>query len=703
MKKVLFLILFFIAGNACFAQKLTGKNYQDSVLTFLQSDNLVNPQADISRALSDKRSTDSLNLILYQLRQKYLIETKGSWEIAKAIIDQGIILEHLGADSSLVLQKFKEAYYYAQENDNPNYMLWAAIRLSKHYLNIGVLNTADELKYYNEVNSKLSQKSKSDEIWYLGYNYLANRYLRFYDFKTALEFYNKSYQLAKAASSANVLAEVGTNILEVYNKNNDTIGVKNLASSFENEIPKNNYALRGWFYLRLAGFNNLFNQKTRANYLQLADEYYKISDDKTERNLLLLSFCKYYEETGNIKLLRKYLDDFRKELKITPPTQLYYYSSQIELLEGQYFDLLGDYPQAIDFYKKSLAKATEIDAPVLLPTIYNAMYETAGKYKDYENAYLYLTEYNAHQDAVFSLHKTKEIQDLIVHYEADKKQLTINNLEKESALNEQILEEKTNTNFILQLFLLVLVLLSVLMVYLYVLNRIKSKKLTQLNKLKDTVFSVLSHDLRSPLNTFKSLLAISHRKSLSTEQYKKYLEVIETEVSNTSMFLDNLLQWAQANQNQHPVIKEEIDVCKLLATVKSEIDLDLRAKRTQLNMACQPGIVVISDRALLGFIVRNIAFNAVKFSSKNAEVFISVSKNEYNTTIEIKDHGKGMTPQAVEEFYKGKLEASLDATGEKSTGLGLGLCREFAHKIGVTINLKSELDKGSVFSVVVPR
>ncbi len=701
MKKVLFLLLFIIAGHACFAQ-LSGKNYEDSVRQYFKLDEHIG-ETEMSLALSDARSTDSLKHTLYQLRKSYLLKQNETWLVAKTVVDQGIILEHLGADSSLVLQKFREAYYYARENHNPNYMLWAAIRISKHYLNIGELNTPEELKYFNIVLNILNRENKDNEIWYLGYNYLANRYLRFYDFKTALHYYNQSYELAKTAFDSIIITEVGANILDVYNQYNDTNGVNSLVLEFENQLPKNRYNWRGLFYLRLAGYTNLFPLEKRAKYLKKADAYYKKTTQKVDKNLLLISFCRYYYEVKNRQLMRNYLDEFRKELEVTPATQHFYYTSQLELLEGQYYDMTGNYAKAFGFYYKSLTEAEEIDAPVLLPTIYNEMYKTAAKFNDYEKAYLYLTLYNKHQNAVFSLQKTKEVQDLIVHYEADKKQLTINNLQKEKALNEELLAEKNRTNFALQTFLTALALLSLILVYLYVLNRVKSKKLAKLNKLKDTVFSVLSHDLRSPLNTFKSLIVISNRKTLSTEQYKKYIDVIQAEVSNTSMFLDNLLQWAQANQNKLPVKKEEVKICELLENVKSEIDLDLRAKRTQIITHCQAKITAITDRDLLGFIVRNIAFNAVKFSDKNAEVLITVKSTAQKTIIDIKDHGKGMSPQAVEEFYKGKLEASLDATGEKSTGLGLGLCKEFAAKMGVTLNLKSELGEGSVFRVEIPR
>ena len=132
MKKQVFSFMFFLVAHASFGQ-LTGKSYQDSVVQFFELKQDIDYSNFVIRALADPRSTDSMCLVLYELRQIMFVKVNNNWLATKAMIDQGIILEHLGADSSLVLQKFREAFNYAQDNNVPNYMLWAAIRISKHW------------------------------------------------------------------------------------------------------------------------------------------------------------------------------------------------------------------------------------------------------------------------------------------------------------------------------------------------------------------------------------------------------------------------------------------------------------------------------------------------------------------------------------------------------------------------------------------
>jgi signal transduction histidine kinase len=390
-------------------------------------------------------------------------------------------------------------------------------------------------------------------------------------------------------------------------------------------------------------------------------------------------------------------------LNQTPPTQKFFYPSQIEILFGKYYQLIEEDQKAIDHFEKSLKQALILDAPVLLEEIYQELYKGYQNIGDYKNAFHYLNLYNAHVDKVFSLNKVKEIEDLIVRYETDKKQQTIDKLQVEKEFTAFVSEQKSRDNRILRYFILALVLLSSLMVYLYVQNRIVAKKLKKLNVLKDNVFSVLSHDIRSPLNTFKSLLSISDRRELTTDEYKKYLEVVHTEVGQTSQFLESILKWAQANQNILPISQQSIDLSTLLFEVKERVSTDLKDKRSSIKILDDQPVIINSDKDLLNFIIRNITYNAVKFSPSNSEVKITVIEQEQEAIVSIEDHGKGMTQEQIKQFYRGDMTASLDMTGEKSTGLGLALCRDFAKRLQISIQLNSEPNKGSTFTLHIPK
>ncbi|MCT4623325.1 MAG: HAMP domain-containing histidine kinase [Schleiferiaceae bacterium] len=696
----LLLVSLFVLNIAANAQKFQDP-YNDSVYFYLlnlkEGKNL-----ELSRVLGDKKASDSLKYEIYGMRFIEMEAMENYWYAAKCIVDQGIILEHLGAESDKVLAKFKDALAYSEKHKDTTNIVWSAIRISKHYLNTGKLNHTEEL-YYTQFIIDNIEARMDPEVRYLGYNHLANRHLRYYDFKTALTYYNKSYELAKVSRNPGTSIFIGANILSVKNQYKDTLGVKELIQEIENLEHNGKKIVTPRFYIELSKYSNLFSLEERLDFMSIAEETPVEKLNKEVLNNYYHQKCELLAEQENPYDLRYYLEIFLKNLNQTPPTQKFFYPSQIEILFGKYYQLIEEDQKAIDHFEKSLKQALILDAPVLLEEIYQELYKGYQNIGDYKNAFHYLNLYNAHVDKVFSLNKVKEIEDLIVRYETDKKQQTIDKLQVEKEFTAFVSEQKSRDNRILRYFILALVLLSSLMVYLYVQNRIVAKKLKKLNVLKDNVFSVLSHDIRSPLNTFKSLLSISDRRELTTDEYKKYLEVVHTEVGQTSQFLESILKWAQANQNILPISQQSIDLSTLLFEVKERVSTDLKDKRSSIKILDDQPVIINSDKDLLNFIIRNITYNAVKFSPSNSEVKIMVIEKEQEAIVSIEDHGKGMTQEQIKQFYRGDMTASLDMTGEKSTGLGLALCRDFAKRLQISIQLNSEPNKGSTFTLHIPK
>ncbi|MCT4623506.1 MAG: HAMP domain-containing histidine kinase, partial [Schleiferiaceae bacterium] len=302
-------------------------------------------------------------------------------------------------------------------------------------------------------------------------------------------------------------------------------------------------------------------------------------------------------------------------------------------------------------------------------------------------------------DSLNSIEKQTQYQNLNVKFETEKKQKTINSLEKEKKLSDQVLDAQKRTNYVLSISLAVLILLSVGLFYVLSLNRKKSRSLLLLNNVKDKIFTVLSHDLRAPLYTFNSLIEISKMKAISPDEYEKYLEMIQNEVGNTSMLLESLLKWSQNNLNQLQINVKNVSLVDLLTNVITQTKQHSERKHVSIMLDIDDDIYVETDEDLLRFIIRNLTFNAVKFSPENGKVIVSASKKNSGVQIKISDTGVGMSKEQIEAFYQGNMEASIDAVGEKSTGLGLLLVKEFSEKLGVQIEINSQVSQGTTFTL----
>lgn len=679
----------------------TQRDFEDSVMTVFKNPSIKEPNRKIHDAIEHPLTSDSLELKLYELRFG-IMDKKEIHDLAvKALVDQGIMLEYLGADSEQILRKLREAQDYSIQHDDTTNLVWATIRISKHYLNNGQLNTTEELEATTFLINNLDRKMDK-EVAMLGYNHLAKRQLRFYDFKTALKYSTHSYELAYTSRFKHNAIDIAGSIFIVKNQYRDTTAVSSFVKEVEAIPVKDRSKHFVPFYLTLADLENLFDLNAREAYRERALELLQQSPDEDQNIKVLYISSKHLVEKANAQKLKETLSVFKASLESTPPSHKYYYPSQIELLEGQYYLLIQKQDEAIAHFHKSLAEAKRIDAPLLFAPIYKLLYQTYYQVGDYEAAFKYLDAYNTQEDKVFSLNKVGEIESLIIEYETQKKQQTINNLKVKQTLSNQITEAKTIANRRLQLFLIVLSALTIILVYLYIQNRLKSGKLDKLNRLKDVTFSVLSHDLRSPLNTFKSLLAISDRRELSSDDYKKYLDVIKYEVNNTSEFLETILQWSQANQGLISIQKQTVNLGKVISDIESICQTTFKVKEINLIISEVENSVAYTDEALISFILRNLLFNAYKFSPKGSTIKVTTKDTPEAIRINIIDKGLGMSPTQVEHFYKGDLNAGLDSTGEKSTGIGLMLCRDFAEKLNISLQVKSQVNSGTTFSLVIP-
>ena len=125
-------------------------------------------------------------------------------------------------------------------------------------------------------------------------------------------------------------------------------------------------------------------------------------------------------------------------------------------------------------------------------------------------------------------------------------------------------------------------------------------------------------------------------------------------------------------------------------------------KQLQVQLERGPSIALHTDPDMLGFILRNTAFNAVKHTPKGGSVILSLSANEDGATIVVKDEGEGMSSEVLEMLKLGKRHTSLGTAGEKGSGLGLQLSHVFCEKLGFEMEWHSDLNSGALVRIKIP-
>ena len=232
------------------------------------------------------------------------------------------------------------------------------------------------------------------------------------------------------------------------------------------------------------------------------------------------------------------------------------------------------------------------------------------------------------------------------------------------------------------------------------------KELKELNAAKDKFFSIIAHDLRSPLSAFLSLtdLLINEFQELSIKDLNEVISKINSSSKNLYKLLNNLLQWSQLQQG---IIRFKPSLFNLFNIVIPNLEIYYQSaeeKNINLNVDIDKSLNVYVDLNMFDTIVRNLISNSLKFTKINGSIIITAKQLTDNLTeIKVIDNGVGMSQDVVDKLFTiGELVTNVGTMGETGTGLGLILCKEFIIKIGGTIRVLSEEGKGSSFIFTVP-
>jgi two-component system sensor histidine kinase/response regulator len=230
----------------------------------------------------------------------------------------------------------------------------------------------------------------------------------------------------------------------------------------------------------------------------------------------------------------------------------------------------------------------------------------------------------------------------------------------------------------------------------------KNKELELLNDTKQKLFSIIAHDLRSPIGQLRNSLDLVNKEYMSPEAFKQVSARLSSEVDHLHSTLDNLLHWSLGQFQGIKTIPEKVSLDELV----EKKALLFRPSFETKNIAFEyrpSGLFVFADRDHLLLVLRNLMYNAIKYSHHNGCISIRTSQKDHHIVIEVSDTGIGMSETIKTSIFSATHLMSVTGTSnEKGTGLGLKLCKEFIEKNNGSIWLESEEGKGSTFYISMP-
>lgn len=406
--------------------------------------------------------------------------------------------------------------------------------------------------------------------------------------------------------------------------------------------------------------------------------------------------------TGNytkaVTLLNKSLKIKYEYYSLHSKPSVYLYLGLCAIKTGSFEDGIKKIEQGLEIALTNNFKKNQLEIYTKLADIYLDI-------NNYKKAIFYKNKQIEIQNQILFGETDVQIEQLQTFYEIDEKNRQINDLKKENDLHTLKIKQQRFYQTLMGSLIIIAILIAVITYVFYYKLRTKNSELKTLNSTKNRLFSIISHDLRSPFNAiigFSDLLK-NNAKGLETTKIIKFSEHINSAAINTLALLDNLLNWAKSQTGQiifkplklnlHPIITQTIDILTLTAELKN----------ITLKYIQPSDIEVYADEHMLKTILLNLITNSVKFTNSNGNIIVNAFQKNNFVEITVSDDGIGMNNETKNKLFTLEVnETTLGTANEKGSGLGLVLCKDLVEKHGGDIWVVSEPNKGSTFHFTLP-
>ncbi|MEX2235560.1 MAG: tetratricopeptide repeat-containing sensor histidine kinase [Cyclobacteriaceae bacterium] len=588
------------------------------------------------------------------------------------------------------------------------------------YQNIGLLyaisgDYSTALRYDNLALQNSIQNSDSVNLS-IDYNNVASDYYDLGEYDEAYYYFTQSYRVAQniqdSLRMAIALHNVGRVFKELgqYDRALAHLNLSLQKSRDINDIEGIPYSLDeiGDVMLRKGEYDSALNILLRSVNLT-REQNLGVLEPKT-----LAKLATVHLHSKNYDHALAYYDT---TYKLHERTGNEFGIAEVELGRGLVFIEQGKYDEAMQSISRSLSLAKQSNARILEIRGYSTLSNLYELKKDYKNSLAYFKQFKQLEDSLFSQDMQEKLLRDQIRFETEDKDSEIAALNQERNLKDDTIKRQ---EFIRNILVVVMALSVILLATVYrsgqrrrQINTLllrhqqemetRSEELERLNQVKDKFFSIISHDLRSPINALAGLLDLLDKGAVKPDELSRHIHELKSRFNHTRTLLNNLLDWTLLQMDKLNLQATRIDLHKI---VDENIQLlgSVSNKQIKLNNQVPPNTIGFADSNTVNLVIRNLMTNAIKFTNDGGEVVIGAKDHDNEWLITVKDNGVGMNDDVLKILFDKTAPYTTRGTAnEKGTGLGLILCKEFVEKNGGKIFVESEVGKGSKFSFTIPK
>lgn len=477
----------------------------------------------------------------------------------------------------------------------------------------------------------------------------------------------------------------------------------------------------GRFYLET-------NQNEKAiRYFNLADSTGKVINDKINLAEIKTYLAEAYLNVGNISeadaISREGLDVIEQMNNIRMRSQAYHIIGQIHMARNEH-------AKARDWFNSSLIVATRIKDLNAQMRAYQDLWKVSERLGNDSERLFNMNEYLILKDSVKDLDLARQVERLQFEIEIERKEQENTLLKAEDSINEAVIRQQKLQNIVL---IVIVAFVSILGLVIWLGSRKRkemyeqlvvqteeiqkqreeiirqnqklsrrNQQLSDLNHEKDTLMSIVAHDLKSPLHRIKGIVDLMEMDGPITHDQEIYLKMAREATLSGLDLITDLLDVHMLEENVEPKYVA-FDISKFLLDKINQFIPAAEAKHIHLYITRVSNEEVVTDVDYLNRIMDNLLSNAIKFSESGSTVVVAAGMLEDEFWISVKDQGPGFTSKDREYLYqKFKKLTARPTAGESSNGLGLAIVKTLIDRLKGKIELNSEDGKGSEFTVRFP-
>lgn len=468
----------------------------------------------------------------------------------------------------------------------------------------------------------------------------------------ALEYYHKSLQLDEMTENLNGIAIAASNIAYIYfEQGNSDMAMDYHHKAIDLYLELNN--MDGYHSTMHAYARHLLKTNQRAEALQI------------------LHTVKSHLESQNMRSL---VVDVNADI-------------------ARYYLAGGNSSRAIALMEETLEEALALDLRAAASRLYLVLTDAYEKQGNVARALEMHRKYHELNTELFSLDKQKGVMEIEARFRLEKVSAEVERLRQESLIGQMKLRQQ---EMLILLGIFVILLLSGLAFAVNIRYRLGNRHNKQLedlvsqlqeanqiiqerNQVRDKLFSVISHDLRSPFSGLIGLTAIMKDEfaSLSREDLADYIQMTHNTAAQAFNLFENLLHWGKLQLEEVKPHPGALNLYSAVSRIEELFANNLKIKKIELENKLPEQLMVWADGNMIEIVIRNLISNAIKFSYSSSQILIEARQEGSVAICTVTNYGVPIPPNKISHLFTVEYNRSTPGTmNEKGTGLGLILCRE---------------------------